>query len=43
MSTIDAYIKKITELLRECDDPDLLDLVYKLLLQETGNQAADVF
>lgn len=30
----EEYIKKITELLKKCDDPDLLDLVYKLLLFE---------
>ena len=33
MSLIDAYIKKITELLKQSDDVALLDLIYKLLLK----------
>ena len=31
MSLIDAYIKKIIELLHESDDVELLDLIHKLL------------
>lgn len=31
MSTIDAYIKQITELLEKCEDVSLLDLIVKLL------------
>lgn len=31
MSAIDAYIEKITELLKQCDDITLLDLIQKLL------------
>jgi hypothetical protein len=41
--TKEAYIQAITDLLQKCSDPDLLDLIYKLLLQETGHQAAEVF
>ena len=36
------YIPLITELLHLCSDEDLLDLIYKLLLNETGNQSAEV-
>ena len=35
MSLIDLYIKQIIEALQRCDDPDLLDLVLKLLLSES--------
>ena len=31
MSLIDAYIKKITELLKQCDNVAMLDLILKLL------------
>lgn len=31
MSLIDEYIKKITELLQNCNDIALLDLIVKLL------------
>lgn len=31
MSALDVYIKKIIELLRECEDIALLDLILKLL------------
>ena len=31
MSMIDEYIHKITELLKQTEDAELLDLVYKLL------------
>ena len=34
MSIIDVYIKKINELMQECQDAELLDLVYKLLAHE---------
>ena len=32
----EAYILTITDLLHKCSDPDLLDLIYKLLLAECG-------
>lgn len=35
MSLIDEYIKKITELLQNCNDIALLDLIVKLL-QKNG-------
>lgn len=36
MSVIDQCIKSlIIELLEKTDDPDLLDLIYKILLQES--------
>lgn len=31
MSAVDFYIKKINELLEECEDVALLDLILKLL------------
>lgn len=31
MSAIDEYIKKITELMQECNDLALLDLIHQLL------------
>jgi len=31
MSVIDQYIEKIIELLRKCEDIELLDLILKLL------------
>lgn len=31
MSLVDSYIKEITELLTQCDDESLLDLIYQLL------------
>ena len=40
--TTSHYIPLITELLHQCSDQDLLDLIYKLLLNETGNQSAEV-
>ncbi len=39
----EAYIHQITEMLPDCMDTDLLDLIYKLLLQETGHEACEVF
>lgn len=36
------YIDLITELMQQCRDTDLLDLIYKLLLNEAGDQAAEV-
>lgn len=33
MSAIDVYIEKIIELLKNCDDIALLDLIHKLLLK----------
>lgn len=41
--TKETYRQHITELLRNCDDADLLDLIYKILLQEASHQAAQVF
>lgn len=41
--TKEAYIQAIVDLLQKCSDPDLLDLIYKILLQETGHQAVEVF
>ena len=38
----ELYIEQITELLQQCEDTDLLDLVHKLFLQESSNQAAQV-
>lgn len=38
--TKEAYITQIAELLQQCTDTDLLDLVYKILLQEASYQAA---
>ena len=34
--TREAYTQAITDLLQKCSDPDLLDLIYKLLLAECG-------
>ena len=31
MSALDVYIKKIIELLQECDDIQILDIILKLL------------
>lgn len=31
MSAVDAYIHQITEMLKQCDDVALLDLIHKLL------------
>jgi hypothetical protein len=31
VSTVDFYLEKIVELLKECDDISLLDLILKLL------------
>ena len=39
----EAYIQLINELLQQCADTDLLDLVYKILLQESSNQTAEIF
>ncbi len=41
--TKEAYIQMIKEMLPDCRDTDLLDLIYKLLLQETGHEACEVF
>lgn len=41
--TRENYITQIVELLQQCSDADLLDLIYKILLQEASNQAAEVF
>jgi hypothetical protein len=38
--TKEAYITQIAELLQQCTDTDLLDLVYKILFQEASYQAA---
>lgn len=32
---IKEYIEKISELLNQCEDEPLLDLIYKLLLSES--------
>lgn len=40
--TNQLYIEHINELLQKCTDPDLLDLIYKILLQETSQQACNV-
>ena len=32
----DFYIQQITELLQQCGDLDLLDLIYSLLAQEAS-------
>lgn len=39
----EAYILQIVELIQQCADTDLLDLIYKILLQESCNQTAEVF
>ena len=31
-----AYVDHITELLQQCNDIDLLDLIYRLLLTESS-------
>ena len=31
MSLIDTYLKQINELLKKCDDIELLDLIFQLL------------
>ena len=31
MSAIDAYIKKITELLKQCQDIEMLEIILQLL------------
>jgi hypothetical protein len=36
MSLIDTYIKEITELLPNCDDESLLDLIYQLLAKRVA-------
>ena len=41
--TKEAYITQIAELLQQCTDTDLLDLIYKILLQESSNQTAEIF
>lgn len=41
--TKEAYLTQIAELLQQCTDTDLLDLIYKILLQESCNQTAEVF
>ena len=38
--TKEVYLAQITELLQQCTDADLLDLIYKILLQEASYQAA---
>lgn len=38
----ELYIELITELLQQCEDTDLLDLIFNLFLQESSNQAAQV-
>ena len=40
--TKETYIKMISELLRDCADIDLIELIYKILLQESGDQPAEV-
>ena len=39
----EAYIPQIIELIQQCTDADLLDLIYKILLQESSNQTAEIF
>lgn len=41
--TKETYMQHITELLQQCTDTDLLDLIYKILLQESSNQTAEIF
>ena len=40
--TNQLYIEQINDLLQKCNDTDLLDLIYKILLQETSHQACDM-
>lgn len=40
--TKEVYTQHITELIQQCQDTDLLDLIYKMLLQETSDQAPEV-
>lgn len=35
------YIQSITALLPHCEDESLLDLIYKLLLSECGNNCSE--
>ena len=35
MSVLDVYVKKIIELVQECDDIQMLDIILKLL-QKSG-------
>lgn len=37
----DTYVEKINSLLHVCDDESLLDLIYKLLLSECGNNSGE--
>lgn len=37
----DVYVEKITSLLPLCEDESLLDLVYKLLLSECGDNCSE--
>ena len=37
----DVYVEKITALLPHCEDESLLDLIYKLLLPECGNNCSE--
>lgn len=36
MSLIDTYIKEITELLKKCDDVQMLDLIFQLLKKHSA-------
>ena len=36
MSLIDTYIREITELLKNCNDPSMLDLIYQLLQKHSA-------
>ena len=37
----EEYIERITALLPHCEDESLLDLIYKLLLSECGNNGSE--
>ena len=34
----EAYIQQITDMIQDCKDADVLDLIYKILLHETCDQ-----
>lgn len=36
MSLVDTYVKEISELLKNCDDESLLDLIYQLLKKHSA-------
>lgn len=39
----EAYIQQITEMIQDCKDADVLDLIYKILLHEACDQSGQVF